>query len=69
MRQLLACNVLVELSPLKKNEDCECELNRCPPTVLKMFSELVRELPRWINEHPLAGQVSRQERVGRRTMR
>jgi hypothetical protein len=51
---------LVELCPLKKNEDCK-GLKCCMPTVLEIVFDLVRELPRWINKSPLDRQVSRQD--------
>jgi hypothetical protein len=33
---------LVELSPLRKNEDGESELQRCIPTVFNLLSDFVR---------------------------
>jgi hypothetical protein len=34
---------VVELSPFRKNKNCESGLKRCPPTILKILSDLVRE--------------------------
>jgi hypothetical protein len=64
MVQLLMSSKLIELSPFRYNKHNHRRCRSCTPTTLEMACNLFRQLPRWINEHPLSTQVSMTKSLG-----